>query len=49
MDKIEELIALCLPIADWLKNQDPYMEVRITSERIEKIRIEAGIPAKKDG
>ena len=35
---------LVKPIADWLKTQDPYLEIHISSEYIKIVRINESIP-----
>ena len=35
---------LVKPIVDWLKTQDPYLEVHISSEYIKLVRTDENIP-----
>lgn len=35
---------LVKPIVDWLKTQDPYLEIHISSEYIKVVRINESIP-----
>ena len=43
-DGFPRIDALAKPIVDWLKMQDPYLEIHISSEYIKVVRINESIP-----
>ena len=43
-DGFSRMDVLVKPIVDWLKTQDPYLEIHISSEYIKVVRINESIP-----
>lgn len=43
-DEFPQIDVLVKPIVDWLKTQDPYLEIHISSEYIKVVRINESIP-----
>lgn len=43
-DGFPRIDVLAKPIVDWLKMQDPYLEIHISSEYIKVVRINESIP-----
>lgn len=43
-DGFPRIDVLAKPIVDWLKIQDPYLEIHISSEYIKVVRINESIP-----
>ncbi len=42
--QVPQMDVLVKPIVDWLKTQDPYLEIHISSEYIKVVRTDESIP-----